>query len=404
MKSVIDLEIDLFCKGLRIADGVDLSSALGVSDRTRAGLGSGLEVILRDGARPIHANVPVLEPFARLSPYVLSGGPTAFRLVDERDGREVLVELPTRPSWYDRKTSRGTTMSRVGTLQGTYLAMYVGPVCDFWKDGGKLRCAFCTTGLNVGRVEELEKALDDVVETASAARTESLVTFVHFNSGYHQESGVELVAPYVRAIKSRVGALVGVQLAPDPDLGKYDRLIDMGVEHFSFCFEFMSPQFFSDLLPGKEAAIGQKRFLDAMEYTARKLGKGRVSGEIIAGLEPIEESFKAIDRITAVGAFPTICIFRPLAGAALEQGKSPDFEDMREVFRYSLLALKKNGIPVGLAPNLEVSLVVLPTDSWDLVKGEPGMTAYRWRNRMLKFLARPYFRYRMRRFDPGPWK
>ena len=60
-----------------------------------------------------------------------------------------------------------------------------------------------------------------------------------------------------------------------------------------------------------------------MEYTAKKLGRGRVSGEIIAGLEPIEATKRGIDRIVAAGAFPTVCIFRPTTGSELESAPPP---------------------------------------------------------------------------------
>ena len=40
-----ELEIDLFCRGLRIPEHVSLEGARGIS-RTRAGLGSGLEIVI----------------------------------------------------------------------------------------------------------------------------------------------------------------------------------------------------------------------------------------------------------------------------------------------------------------------------------------------------------------------
>ncbi|HNV03854.1 MAG TPA: hypothetical protein PKH99_11090, partial [Vicinamibacterales bacterium] len=72
-----ELEIDLLCRGMRIPDGVSLEGARGIA-RTRAGLGSGLEMVLPTGSwmKPeVWVNVPVVESFARQSPYVLSGSP-----------------------------------------------------------------------------------------------------------------------------------------------------------------------------------------------------------------------------------------------------------------------------------------------------------------------------------------
>ena len=107
-------------------------------------------------------------------------------------------------------------------------------------------------------------------------------------------------------------------MVPTLDLWKYDWLSDLGADHFSFCYEFHNPEYFARLLPGKQNTVGQDSFFRAMEYTSAKLGKGAVSGEIIAGVEPIEDTFAAIDYITSVGAFPTVCVFRPVIGADME--------------------------------------------------------------------------------------
>ena len=94
---------------------------------------------------------------------------------------------------------------------------------------------------------------------------------------------------------------------------------------FSFCYEFHNPDFFAKLLPGKEKLVGQETFLRALEYTSKKLGKGACSGEIIAGVEPIEDTLRAIDYITGLGAFPTVCIFRPTIGTDMEHWPPPRY-------------------------------------------------------------------------------
>ncbi len=63
------LKLDLYCKGLRLDDSCFIEEDGGRKIlRTRAGLGSGLELILPGG---LWTNAPVTEPFARRSPYVL---------------------------------------------------------------------------------------------------------------------------------------------------------------------------------------------------------------------------------------------------------------------------------------------------------------------------------------------
>jgi hypothetical protein len=408
MLNPCELEIDLFCRGIRIPPSVSLEGARGIT-RTRAGLGDGLEVVLPTGSwlkKQIWVNIPVEEAFAKQSPYMLEGCPeSGYRIRDDRSGASYPIEIPRQPAWYSRETSRGIPMSRIGVLQGTYLGIYVNMVCTFWNYNPPLNCRFCTTGQNVGEREAADKAVSDVVETCLAAKEESGITFVHLNAGFQGTRGIQFAEPYVSAIKEKVGALAGAQLAPEKDFSRYDRLIDLGVDHLSFCVELLDPEWFARICPGKEKVLGQKIFMDSIAYCARRLGKGAVSGEIIAGIEPLEDTLRGIDEIAAMGAFPTVCIFRPTVGADMEQWPSPSYEDMVVVMRHVYEACRRNWIPIGAAPNIEVSIVVNPDDTPFLAPRGAGFYVYEAYRRLVRLAARPVFARRQRRRagrrDPG---
>jgi hypothetical protein len=391
-----ELEIDLFCRGVRVPDDVVLDGARGVR-RTRAGLGSGLELVIPTGSwmkREIWMNAPVVESFVQTSPYVLHNGSGGLEILDERENFRYPIRVPERPVWYGWETSHGTPMARVGVLQGTYLGIYINPVCEFWKTS--LQCRFCTTGQNVGDAETATKDFDDVVETCRAAKEQSGATFVHLNGGFEGGHGLEHVEPYVRAIKERVGMLVGVQLTPERELSRYDHLIAMGVDHFSFCVELLDPEWFARICPGKARTLGQDLFFVAMEYCAARLPRGAVSGELIAGIEPIEHTIDGIERITRAGAFPTVCIFRPTIGSDMEDWAPPTYDDMRRVMAAMYDACRRHRIPIGLAPNIEVSLVVNPDDAAMLAPRTGGFYGYELWRRALRVAARPLFRRRLR--------
>ena len=394
-----ELQIDLFCRGLRIPEHVVLLGARGIS-RTRAGLGSGLELKLPTGSRLkpyLWMNAPVVEPFAQRSPYVLGGSAgDGYFLTDERNSERYDVSLPSEPDWYKWTTSRGTSMSKVGVLQGTYLGIYINSVCTFWHANPPVNCRFCTTGCNVGGAEVLEKTVNDVVETCWAAKDESGITFVHFNGGYQGSKGLAAAEPFIRAVKEDVGVLVGVQLAPEWDFTRYDRLIDAGADHFSFCMELMDPDWFARICPGKSRTLGHALFFEAMNYCARRLPKGAVSGELIAGIEPIANTIAGIERIAAAGAFPTVCIFRPTTGSDMADVPPPQYEEMRSVMTAMYDACRRHRIPIGVAPNIEVSLVVTPDDAALLAPRSPGFYAYEVWRRTLRAAARPVFSSRMR--------
>ncbi len=392
-----ELEIDLFCKGTRIDPSISPAS-LPSLHRTRAGLGSGLEIILPGPLKDIWVNVPVEEPFAKQSPYLLTPLNGSFLLVHEPSEISYPVRVPPEPAWYSKTTSKGTLMSRIGVLQGTYLGIYLSNTCHFWYNKPyPQNCGFCTTGKNVGINEETTKDPEDIVEICQTARRESGVTFVHFNTGYHTLGHeLDLVAPFVKAVKEKVGLMVGIQATPTTQFQKYDRLIDLGVDHFSFCYEFHNPAYFDRFCPGKAKKIGKKTFLNALAYTSKKLGRGRCSGEIIAGIEPVEDTKKAIDEIISLGAFPTICIFRPLIGSDMAHFSPPLYEEMVPVMRYMYESCMKQGLPIGIAPNIEVSLIVQPEDAQYLAeRGWPHLAYRTWLN-SLRFLSKPYFTHKLR--------
>ena len=406
MLKPVELEIELFCRGMRVDPSAHVEEAARRIARTRAGLGSGLELVLPSPKKKIWVNVPVVESFAESSPFLLTRTNSGWAVAVGRDGTLYPVEVPPEPDWYSWNTTAGTPMSRVGVLQGTYLGIYVSNACLYWSIPAQPACRFCTTGRNVGEAEESRKKVEDVVETALAARDHSGSIFTHLNTGYHFEDkeslealhGLRQCEPFVRAIRQRVGGFIGVQAVPVPKkmYHEYDDLIEAGVDHFSFCYEFEDPEVFARICPGKAQTLGQKAFFDAMEYTSKRLGAGKTSGEIIAGPEPVEATKRGIDRIVAAGAFPTVCIFRPTVGSEMENVPPPEPEAMKEVFAHLWEAVRKAGLPVGVFPEIQVSLVVQPEETAELAPPSLSTTLYQAKLAAIRTLARPYIWWKRR--------
>lgn len=362
------LKLDLYCKGLRLDDSCLVEEQGGRKImRTRAGLGSGLEAILPGG---FWTNIPVVESFAAKSPYVLRWENDKFLLRHEQVGEVCELQLSPNPPWYQKKTTTGKVMTRVGSLQGTYLGVYPSKVCEYWLEKPKEQCKFCSVGLNLGADDADEKSVREVVEVVEAARRESGITYVDFNTGHYEgDTYLDILEPYIKAVKQKTGLLIGVQTPPHHDLKRYKELRRMGVNRVSFCFELYNRECFESICPGKHRQYGLDRYLEAVRYCAQEVGPtGRgfepwvTNGEIIAGLEPPEDSIRAIDWITSVGAIPTVCVFRPLVGTDLEDQKVPETEPLIPVFARLWEACMEKGLPFGIAPNIHVSLVMLPEE------------------------------------------
>ena len=207
------------------------------------------------------------------------------------------------------------------------------------------------------------------MEVVRAARRESGITYVDFNTGHYEgDTYLDLLEPFIVRIKRELGLLVGVQTPPHRDLRRYDHLRAIGVNRVSFCFEIFDRRRFEEICPGKHAEYGLDHYLEAVRYCAALTSRGPkgepwvTNGEIIAGLEPPESSIRAIDWITAVGAVPTVCVFRPLRGTDLQDAEPPATEAMIPVFRRLFEACMERGLPIGVAPNVHVSLVMLPEE------------------------------------------
>lgn len=391
------LKLDLYCKGARLHESCFVEEHGGRKIlRTRAGLGSGLELILpgRGAVGDLWTNVPVTEHFAAHSPYEVRHRADGYHIT--WNGAPVTpVRLSPRPGWYERRTSTGKAMTRIGTLQGTYLGIYQAKVCEYWTaKPEKVNCRFCSVGLNLGLDDADEKSVDEVMEVVRAARKESGITYVDFNTGHYEgDTYLDMLEPFIRRIKAETGLLIGVQTPPHRDLSRYDGLRAMGVNRVSFCFEIFDPELFREICPGKHDEYGLDHYLEAVRYCAALGSQGPrdepwvSNGEIIAGLEPAESSIAAVDWITSVGAIPTVCVFRPLKGTDLEDWDPPETEEMIPVFRRLYEACMERGLPVGCAPDIHVSLVMLPeecaglserTYPWQRLKLEALSKAVRW--------------------------
>ena len=87
-----------------------------------------------------------------------------------------------------------------------------------------MNCHFCSVGLNLGVDDASAKSVDEVLEVVRAARRESGITYVDFNTGHYEgETYLDILEPYLRRIKQETGLLLGVQTPPHQTCGATTR-------------------------------------------------------------------------------------------------------------------------------------------------------------------------------------
>ncbi len=385
-----ELKIELLCRGVRIGRTCRIQEE-GRPVCSRPGhLASGLELILPGEMRELWVNAPVNEKFVESTPYHLLSAQGEYRLFDERHDLSYNVKLAPKPGWCDLCTTSGIPMSQIGMLNGTFLSIDIGEPIRFGVGKHALDRQSCRPARR--EAAGIEKtSVEDIVETVSAAQKESGITFALLCGGYQDAGGLARLFPYLKALKQKVGILVGVQIPPEADLGLYDQARSLGVDQFSFCLEFFNKDYFDRYAPDTSPFPGRRHVFEALEYCVRLMGKGRVSAEIIAGIEPIEDTLRAVDYLAGLGAVPLVRIFRPLRGTDMEDEAPPDSSEMIRVFRHVYQASRSHHLPIGMAPNIHFSVLPHPEDTLYLASDARDRYAYqRWIFTMEQVM-RPYF-------------
>jgi hypothetical protein len=92
-----------------------------------------------------------------------------------------------------------------------------------------------------------------------------------------------------------------------------------------------------------------------------------------------------------------VCVFRPLVGTDYAHVPPPRTDDLVPVFARLYEACMERGLPIGCAPDIHVSLVLLPEEARTLTTRRfPVAEAKR---RALKTLVGWHVRRRLHRFD-----
>ena len=308
-----------------------------------------LDLVLPDD---VWVDVPVDERQTAGSPFLLlADGRRHFLVRHDPGGVEtarVQVRTVPRPRFYDRRTSRGTPMWRVGTVAGTHLLVTPTTACGFSVRGAP--CRFCVEG---ARVPGDAVPVADVVEVVRAAFDEGACESVYFNTAHFDsdDGGVAFLSPYVEAVHRHFDTLIAMQVHPP----RADRWIDqtyaMGVDALSYHLEIFDPDVLSRHCIGRVRYIGRERYLEALAHAAAVFPSGTVWTDLVLGLEPAASTVAGIDALVAMGVVPVAAIVR---GEPL-----PDGAEMAHVLAHLYRAVKQRGINMGWVRDLGLGIAPL---------------------------------------------
>jgi radical SAM protein (TIGR04043 family) len=254
-------------------------------------------------------------PVVADSPYSVSAG----RLLFEGDDTGLAVHAVDKPRFYELETSDGVPFHRLARMHGDgVLATTVVQTCTRYPEA--TRCRFCAieASLAAGHTTAV-KTPAEVAEVAEAAvrldGVRQMVMTTGTTNGH--DRGARHLARCVRAVKAAVPDLpVQVQCEPPApeDLAALADLRDAGADAIGIHVESLDDAVRRRWMPGK-AEVPLSQYRAAWREAVRLFGRNRVSTYLLVGLgEDPDELVAGAAELVAMGVYPFVVPFRPLAG------------------------------------------------------------------------------------------
>lgn len=323
--------------GVRLADpkvGHSRRGGAGPSDHTPMTI-NGATVMI-----PVH-NAPAFE-----SPYIVDKPDEAGRSRVSRDGAVIgEVKFQLRPRFYERSTADGIPYSKIATLHGRdVLATTILQTCIRYQSRTKT-CQFCAIGQSLAAGRTIErKTPQQLGEVAKAAVELDGVTHMVMTTGTPPGSdrGAKILCESAVGVKAAVDLPIQGQCEPPDDDIWFQRMKDAGIDSLGMHLEAVTEPVRARIMPGK-AQVSVERYMAAFKAAVPVFGHGQVSTYILAGLGDTREDILSIcERLVALGVYPFVVPFVPIAGTPLESHPTPPPAFMHDILR-PLSDMLRNG-------------------------------------------------------------
>lgn len=326
--------VDLAIQGIRLADAP-------VSRRAGAGPSDDGHLLL-DG---VGAAIP-LNP---RSPYTVQGGKLLLDGADTGMG----VETISRPRFYDLTTADGVSYEKIARLHSSrVLATTVVQTCIRYEESQ--RCRFCAIEESLRQGSTIAvKSPAQIAEVAKAAHDLDGITQMVMTTGTSngRDRGAVHLARCVRAVREVLPDLpIQVQCEPPADLSVIQDLYDAGARSIGIHVESLDDDVRVRWMPSK-GAVPMAEYRQAWAEAVRVFGWNEVSTYLLVGLgEDPDEMVAGAEELIAMGVYPFVVPFRPLAGTLatdVDQVPAPDPRVVANITGRVAAALRRAGMLGG---------------------------------------------------------
>jgi radical SAM protein (TIGR04043 family) len=272
--------------------------------------------------------------------------PRAWLMRDDQAVTE--VDLPPPARFYALATADGIPYAKIALLHARrVLASTVLQSCVRYADPERA-CRFCAIGTSLKEGRTLaRKTPAQLAEVAAAAVRLDDVEQLVLTTGTpgSNDRGAAHLAACAEAVKAATPALpIQVQCEPPDDFAWFARLHAAGADALGMHLEAVEPAVRAAVMPGK-AEVPIAHYLDAFTAAVKVFGRGQVSTYLIAGLGDQPASLLDMAaRLTAIGVYPFVVPFVPIAGTPMAQHPAPSSDTMRGLYIEVARLLRAHGL------------------------------------------------------------
>ncbi|MDR1067271.1 MAG: radical SAM protein [Clostridiales bacterium] len=252
-------------------------------------------------------------------------------------GKELFpIEFDKRPEYFKLSGSDGTPFKTVGgythgDIAGSVLNVAYSNECAL-KDKG-LDCLFCNANATAARYAKKEgvgwknpRLIDEALK--SAREMDGVTHFVLTGGFIPERREVDYYLDVADAIADITGvkdfngtAVIGAPL----DLEIIDKYAESPFDTISINLEVWDPHYFEVINPGKSQQCGGRdHWIKALDYAAKKFGKGKVRTSFVTGIEPKPFTLEGVEYLASIGVISLTGGWNVGLGSALEGHRTPE--------------------------------------------------------------------------------
>jgi radical SAM protein (TIGR04043 family) len=281
-------------------------------------------------------------PVAMLNGHYTSSSPYEIKEMDGRYGIYkgdtffTEIEFLKRPKFFDKHTSDGVKMEKLGKLVAPgFLIVYLSTGCIYW---GERQCKFCVTGyIDTPKNKKPEWIAELAENAAGEIRSHIALTC----GALPKDLGNKLLADTAEAIKERADIPISVNGEPPRDIKWIDKMT--AADSIYINLEVYDETARAKFLPGKsEFKIGYydevfKRCLDVFD-------ENQVGSVLLVGLEEDSTYLRGVEHLARLGVIPVPIPVYPTFLSKLSDQQPPNARRMKEIYLRTADIIKDYGL------------------------------------------------------------